>query len=813
MICNRPDGEAADQPVFAEIERAARELGMEARYLPAESGKVSDEQGQQFGRLLDELPKPVLAYCRTGMRSMTMWALSQASQRPLPDILQRSAAAGFDLKGVQRRIANGGKTPVEVADASHEVVIVGGGAAGLAVAASLLKRRPGLDVAIIDPADIHYYQPGWTLVGAGVFDASQTVRTLASVLPEGVRWIKAAVAAFEPERDAVILDGCRVVKYRQLVVAAGLKLDWDAIEGLPETLGRNGVTSNYRYDLAPYTWELVRGLRAGRALFTQPPMPIKCAGAPQKAMYLSADHWLGAGALKDIEIGFYSAGAALFGVQEYVPALMEYVGKYGIGLNLRPHADGRRRPGATRHVRHQRAGRHTPAGHARVRPAARRAAAEGARLRPGQSAGRRGRLGRRGPRHAAAPQACERVRARGRRQHAQREDGGGRPQAGAGGRAQRARHPRRSERGGALRRLRVLPAHRREREDRAGGIPLWRQAGAQLPALADRRHEALAARVVPQGADPAAAVLAGHVERPRMAGATGTRGLSAAAPWRRWLPALPILEWGRGYDRPTLAADGLAALIVTIMLIPQSLAYALLAGLPPEAGLYASMAPLLAYALFGSSRVLAVGPVAVVSLMTAAAIAPHAAAGSPAYWTAALVLALLSGLMLLVLGVLRLGFLANFLSHPVISGFISASAIVIAASQLKTLLGIPAKGETLPLLMASLASHLHDVHWLTLAIGAAATAFLFWVRKGLKPLLISWGLGAARGGHAGQGRTGGRHRGDHGAHLGVRLARARREDRGRHPGRTAAPHLAILRRRPVGRAGGARTADRRGGFR
>lgn len=202
-----------------------------------------------------------------------------------------------------------------------------------------------------------------------------------------------------------------------------------------------------------------------------------------------------------------------------------------------------------------------------------------------------------------------------------------------------------------------------------------------------------------------------------------------------------MLEWARGYRGDTLAADGLAALIVTIMLIPQSLAYALLAGLPPQAGLYASMAPLLAYAMFGSSRVLAVGPVAVVSLMTAAAIAPHAAAGSPDYWAAALVLALLSGLMLLVLGLLRLGFLANFLSHPVVSGFISASAIVIAASQLKSLLGIPAKGETLPRLLASLGNHLHEVHWLTLCIGVATTAFLFWVRKGLKPLLIAWGAG------------------------------------------------------------------------
>lgn len=224
--------------------------------------------------------------------------------------------------------------------------------------------------------------------------------------------------------------------------------------------------------------------------------------------------------------------------------------------------------------------------------------------------------------------------------------------------------------------------------------------------------------------------------------ATASRPATAAARWRRWLPALPVLEWGRRYDRQTFAADGLAALIVTIMLIPQSLAYALLAGLPPEVGLYASIAPLLAYAVFGSSRVLAVGPVAVVSLMTAAAIAPYAAAGGANYWAAAMTLALLSGLMLFVLGVLRLGFLANFLSHPVISGFISASAVIIAASQLKTLLGIQAAGESLPHLLVSIAGRLGDVHWLTLAIGAAATAFLFWVRKGLKPLLVSWGMNA-----------------------------------------------------------------------
>ena len=334
VVCNRPDGEGFDQPVFSEIERAATGLGLQIRYLPAESGKVTDEQGAAFGALMAELPKPVLAFCRTGMRSTTMWALSRAGQMPLPQIIERSSKAGFDLKGVMRRIVNGGKTPVKVADATHDVVIIGGGAAGIAVASSLLARSPDLDIAIIDPADIHYYQPGWTMVGAGVFDAATTARTMASVLPRGVHWIKSAVAAFEPERDAVILDGCRVVKYQQLVVCPGLKLDWRGIEGLPETLGRNGVTSNYRYDLAPYTWQLVQQLRRGNAIFTQPLMPIKCAGAPQKAMYLSADHWRRTGVLKAVDIQFCNAGAVLFGVADYVPALMEYVKSYGIGLNF-----------------------------------------------------------------------------------------------------------------------------------------------------------------------------------------------------------------------------------------------------------------------------------------------------------------------------------------------------------------------------------------------------------------------------------------------------------------------------------------------
>lgn len=202
----------------------------------------------------------------------------------------------------------------------------------------------------------------------------------------------------------------------------------------------------------------------------------------------------------------------------------------------------------------------------------------------------------------------------------------------------------------------------------------------------------------------------------------------------------PILEWGKTYDKTTATSDLVAAVIVTIMLIPQSLAYALLAGLPPEVGLYASIAPLVAYAVFGTSRALAVGPVAVVSLMTASAVGQFAAQGTPEYLGAAIALAFISGLMLVIMGLFRLGFLANLLSHPVISGFITASGLLIASSQLKHILGVPAHGHTLYEILLSIAAHLDEVNWITLVIGAGATAFLFWVRKGLKRLLLGLGF-------------------------------------------------------------------------
>ena len=203
---------------------------------------------------------------------------------------------------------------------------------------------------------------------------------------------------------------------------------------------------------------------------------------------------------------------------------------------------------------------------------------------------------------------------------------------------------------------------------------------------------------------------------------------------------LPILTWGRDYNRSALSGDLVAALIVTIMLIPQSLAYALLAGLPAEAGLYASIAPIILYTIFGTSRALAVGPVAVVSLMTAAALSNIVEQGTMGYAVAALSLAALSGIILLAMGLFRLGFVANFLSHPVIAGFITASGIIIAASQLKHILGINAEGHTLLDLVISLTQHLSETNWITALIGILATGFLFWVRKGLKPLLQRFGL-------------------------------------------------------------------------
>jgi sulfide:quinone oxidoreductase len=209
-----------------------------------------------------------------------------------------------------------------------EVLIIGGGSAGIAAAASIIKRQPNINIAIIEPNEQHYYQPAWTLVGGGAYKAKDTVRPMASVMPSRATWIKASAEKIDPEENQVTLSNGNTIHYEQLVVSPGLRLAWEKIEGLSDTLGKNGVTSNYRYDLAPYTWDLVSSITSGKVLFTQPAMPIKCAGAPQKAMYLSCDYWLKKGNLNQMDIEFNLATPGLFGVKAYVEPLMKYVNKY-----------------------------------------------------------------------------------------------------------------------------------------------------------------------------------------------------------------------------------------------------------------------------------------------------------------------------------------------------------------------------------------------------------------------------------------------------------------------------------------------------
>ena len=333
VICNRPDGEEPGQPEAAAIAAAAARHGLGFTHIPVTSGAIADADVALMREALAGASGPVLAYCRSGTRAAMLWALVNAETRPAADILNVASAAGYDLTSLRPRLSVSA-TPAVSAARTFDVVIVGGGSAGIATAASLLKRRPTLSVAIIDPAQEHFYQPGWTLVGGGVFKPEQTRRRMADVIPDKATWIERAVIGFAPEASEVHLADGSTVRYGVLIAAPGVVLDFDAIPGLTEALGRNGVTCNYRFDTAPYTHELARSLRGGRALFTQPAMPIKCAGAPQKAMYLSCDIWREAGTLADTQVEFHLAGAALFGVADYVPALMHYVERYGIQLNF-----------------------------------------------------------------------------------------------------------------------------------------------------------------------------------------------------------------------------------------------------------------------------------------------------------------------------------------------------------------------------------------------------------------------------------------------------------------------------------------------
>lgn len=300
LICNRYDGEDADQPSADRVAQVARAAGMTFVHIPIASPDISPADAHAMAAALARCPQPIAAYCRSGARSKALYDAAQ------------------NMGGHKQ----------------YDIVIVGGGSGGISCAAGLLKRRRDISIAIIEPSDDHFYQPGWTLVGAGVFTPEHTRRRTQDLIPNGADWIQQHVRAFHPDQKSVSLEDGTRIQYRALVVAAGIKLDWDAIDGLNAALGDHGVTSNYRFDLAPYTRQLARGLKQGTALFSQPPMPIKCAGAPQKAMYLSCHHWEEEGRLGNISVEFHNAGAVLFGVADYVPALEQYIQRYGIDVQF-----------------------------------------------------------------------------------------------------------------------------------------------------------------------------------------------------------------------------------------------------------------------------------------------------------------------------------------------------------------------------------------------------------------------------------------------------------------------------------------------
>ncbi len=221
-----------------------------------------------------------------------------------------------------------------MANGHHQVLLIGGGAAGITVAAILRRRAPHIEVAIVEPADEHYYQPAFTLVGAGVYPLAKTRRPQQSLIPAGVTWIRDAASSFEPERNSVTLQGGQTLQYDYLVVCTGVKLDWDKIEGLADTLGSNGVCSNYSPRSVGYTWECVQRLKAGdKVVCTQPPMPFKCPGAPQKIAYLIADQLRKRGMLASSKVDFYTHAPAIFGVPYFARALDKVAAGYGIGVH------------------------------------------------------------------------------------------------------------------------------------------------------------------------------------------------------------------------------------------------------------------------------------------------------------------------------------------------------------------------------------------------------------------------------------------------------------------------------------------------
>jgi sulfide:quinone oxidoreductase len=218
-------------------------------------------------------------------------------------------------------------------DIYHQIIIIGGGNGGISVAAQLLRKDQSLDIAIIEPSEKHYYQPAWTMVGGGFYDIKDTEKTEAEVMPEGVSWIKEAVTSFQPDENKITLNSGTPIQYDYLIVAPGIQLDWSAIKGLSENLGKNGVCSNYSFKTATYTYECLKQSKSGRAIFTSPHTPIKCGGAPQKIMYIAADYFKQNNLTDKIQVEFWSGGTKLFGVKKFEDALKKVIARYHIKEN------------------------------------------------------------------------------------------------------------------------------------------------------------------------------------------------------------------------------------------------------------------------------------------------------------------------------------------------------------------------------------------------------------------------------------------------------------------------------------------------
>lgn len=216
----------------------------------------------------------------------------------------------------------------------HQIVIVGGGNAGLSVASQLLRKNKALDIAVVDPASKHYYQPAWTLVGSGVFNIKDTERNEADVMPKGVKWIKERVTGFLPDTNSITLEQGGQLQYDYLVVAAGIQINWGDIKGLKETLGKNNVCSNYSFEYAPYTFECLKNFKGGNALFHNPNTPVKCGGAPHKIMYMAADYFRKHGTLDKANIQYWSGGSKLFAVPKYEKTLLHVCEKANISLHF-----------------------------------------------------------------------------------------------------------------------------------------------------------------------------------------------------------------------------------------------------------------------------------------------------------------------------------------------------------------------------------------------------------------------------------------------------------------------------------------------